>query len=342
MKRVSLLLYLGILLASLALGYLTWVREPKKQDGQVPVFPCSQGEILALAYEEEDQTVTFSKKKNAYSGESDWWVEMVRIPATEEAASTEEPPPVVEVFKASDRLQAGLDKFCPWTALRALGKLDEDKKAEFGLTESADLLTIEKATGPHTFRLGETTFGPKDRYVADSETGEAFLVKGQDLRDLGRPKSRFMERSLHAFGMKEVARVRVRSGEREKELVQQISEEGKEQGWADSRSPEETEVLYRNWMRRLSTLRPTEYAGMPAEGEDRGCVAPAGASQELNVTFFGHDEELGFLNLYKAEGTDGKGDPTYHACSEHSEIIVKVPKTQAEILLKDLEDVFSD
>ena len=51
-----------------------------------------------------------------------------------------------------------------------------------------------------------------------------------------------------------------------KELVQQISEDAKEQGWADSRSPKEPKVLFRNWIRRLSTLRPTDYVGMPADG----------------------------------------------------------------------------
>jgi len=44
--------------------------------------------------------------------------------------------------------------------------------------------------------------------------------------------------------------------------------------------------------------------------------------------------------LYR--GVDEKGDATYFACSEHSEIVVKVPKTQVETLLADLEDVLSD
>ena len=334
MKRVSLVLYLGILLASLALAYLTWVEKPKKPGERVTVLPCKKGGILQLTYEAKDQTVTFSKKKSRYSGESSWWVEIAR------AAS--EASPAIEVFKANDRLQAGIDKFCPWKALRSLGKLEAGKKEEFGLTESVESLTIEQATGPRTFRLGAATFGPKDRYVADDETGEVFLVAGQGLRDLLRPKSRFMERSLHAFKTKEIARVRLRSGQREKELVQRVSEEGKDLGWADSRSPEEAKDLYRNWMRKLSTLRPTDYVAMPADEEGGGCVAPAGSSQELSLTFFSPSKEIGFLTLYKGEGTDEKGGATYFACSEHSEVVVKVPKTQAEALLKDLEDVLDE
>ena len=333
MKRVSLVLYLGILLASLALAYLTWVEEPKKPGEKGSVLPCKKGDILQLTYEAKDQTVTFSKKKNRYSGESSWWVEIARSP---------EASPVIEVFKANDRLQAGIDKFCPWKALRSLGKLEAGKQEEFGLTESAESLIIERAAGPRTLRLGAATFGPKDRYVADDETGEVFLVAGQGLRGLLRPKSRFMERSLHAFKTKGIARVRLRSGQRDKELVQQVSEEGKDLGWADSRSPEEAKVLYRNWIRRLSTLRPTDYLGMPADEEGGGCAAPAGSTQELSLTFFSPSKEIGFLTLYKGEGTDEKGGATYYACSEHSEIVVKVPKTQAEALLKDLEDVLDE
>jgi hypothetical protein len=334
MKRVSLVLYLGILLASLALAYLTWVEKPKTPGETVTVLPCKKGEVLELTYEAKDQTVTFSKQKSRHSGESSWWVEIAR------AAS--EAPPVIEAFKANDRLQAEIDKFCPWEALRSLGKLEAGKQEEFGLTESVESLIIQRATGPRAFRLGATTFGPKDRYVVDDETSEAFLVAGQGLRDLLRPKSRFMERSLHAFQTKEIARVRLRAGQREKELVQQISEDAKEQGWADSRSPKEPKVLFRNWIRRLSTLRPTDYVGMPADEEGGGCVAPAGSSQELSLTFFSPSKEIGFLTLYKGEGTDEKGDATYYACSEHSEIVVMVPKTQAEALLKDLEDVLDE
>jgi hypothetical protein len=339
MKRVSLLLYLGILLASLALAYLTWVEKPKKPGEKVTVLPCKKGDILRLAYEAKDRTVTFSKKKSRYSGESAWWVEIARSPEAPDAGAS---PARVEVFKANDRMQDEIDKFCPWKALRSLGKLEQGKQEEFGLTESVESLTIEQATGPRTFRLGAATFGPKDRYVVDDETSEAFLVAGQGLRDLLRPKSRFMERSLHAFKTKEIARVRLRAGQREKELVQQISEEGKEQGWADSRSPEEAKDLYRNWIRKLSTLRPTDYVGMPVDAEGGGCVAPAGSSVELSLAFFSPTKEIGFLTLYKGEGTDEKGDATYYACSEHSEIVVKVPKTQAETLLKDLEDVLDE
>ena len=61
MKRVSLLLYLGILSASLALAYLTWVQEPKKPSDKVPIFSCKKGGILKLTYEAKDRTVTFSK-----------------------------------------------------------------------------------------------------------------------------------------------------------------------------------------------------------------------------------------------------------------------------------------
>jgi hypothetical protein len=334
MKRASLVLYPGILLASLALAYLTWVEKPKKPDEKGTVLPCKKGDILELTYETEDQTVTFSKKKSRHSGEFSWWVEIARAES--------EPSPVIEVFKASDRLQAGIDKFCPWKALRSLGKLEAGKQEEFGLTESVESLIIGQAVGSRTFRLGAATFGPKDRYVVDDETGEAFLVVGQGLRDLLSPKSRFMERSLHAFKTAEVARVRLRSGQKEKELVQHIPEEGKELGWADSRSPEEAKALYRNWIRRLSTLRPTDYVGMPTDEEGGGCVAPAGSIQELSLTFFSPSKEIGFLTLYKGEGTDEKGDATYFACSEHSEVVVKVPKTQAEALLKDLEDVLDE
>lgn len=364
MKRLSLIGYFGILLASLVLAYLTWVQEPKKPGGGVSIFPCEKGDILKITYETKTQTVTFSRRKSRYSGEFSWWVETVEHreaadageaggaegagrreaapegPDAPEEASPDADRPEVEIFKANrERLQERLDAFCPWRALRSLGKPGEDRLSQFGLTDSEESLLIERVRGPKRFRLGEVTFGPKDRYVADAETGEVFLVAGEDLRDLGRPKSRFMERSLHAFRMKEVSRVRLRAGQREKELVQGFSEEGGEEGWADSRSPEEMQVLYRNWIRRVTTLRPIEYLGTSVEETAGECSAPEGATRELSLTFYAPDREIGFLNLYRGNET---GEPAYYACSEHSERVVEVPKTQAEAILKDLEDVLSD
>ena len=345
MKRTSLVLYLGLLLVSLVLAYLTWVQEPKKAGGRVPVLRCKKGEIRKITYETKDRTVRFSKRKNPYSGESSWWAEIVQIPAAPEDADLKEEmssgvEPVIDVFKANKRLQEGLGGFCPWKALRSLGEPGGEKRVEFGLAEPAESLILELASGVRTFQIGGTTFGPRDRYVADDETGEVFLVAGQGLRDLLRPKSRFMERSLHTFQAKEVARVKLRAGPREKELVRPESYEGKEQGWADSRSPEETKDLYRNWIRKLFALRPTDYVRPPEGEEAGGCVAPPDSTQELRLMFYSRKKEIGFLTLYK--GTDEKGDATYYACSEHSEIAVKVPKTQVETLLTDLEDVLSD
>jgi hypothetical protein len=345
MKRISLVLYLGLLMASLVLAYLTWVQEPKKAGSRVPVFRCKKGEIRKITYETKDQTVRFSKKKNPYSGESSWWVEIAQIPAVPEEADLEEETasgvaPVIDVFKANKRLEEGLGGFCPWKALRSLGELGGEKRKEFGLAEPAESLILELASGVRRFQVGAATFGPKDRYVADDETGEVFLVAGQGLRDLLRPKSRFMERALHTFQAKEVARVKLRAGPREKELVRPVSEENKEQGWADSRSPEETKDLYRNWIRKLFALRPTDYVRPPEGQEAGGCVPPPGSAQELRLTFHSRKKEIGFLILYR--GVDENGDATHFACSEHSETAVKIPKAQAETLLADLEDVLSD
>ena len=377
MKRTSLALYLGLLLVSLGLAYLTWVREPKTPGDTVSALRCKKGDIRSLTYVAKDRTVRFAKKKSRYSGESSWWVETERIAATPtgvQAGAAEEGgqedvtagssgesesqrvtpsekadlrqeatgqvAPVREVFRANERLQGELDKFCPWEALRSLGRPADEKREEFGLTDSAESLSVELASGVRTFRLGDTTFGPKDRYVADEKTGEVFLAAGQTIRDLLNPKSRFMERSLHTFNDKEVARVKLRAAQGEKELVHSLSEEGKEQGWADSRSPQETKDLYRNWIRKLFTLRPTDYVP-PLDGEEAGrCTAPPGFAQALALTFYGPDKEIGFLTVYK--GTDEKGNETYCACSEHTEITVKVPKTQAENLLKDLDDVLAE
>ena len=59
MKRASLVIYLGILLVSLGLAYLTWVEEPKKPGGSVPVVAMSgRNAIQVICHEDGRPFVT--------------------------------------------------------------------------------------------------------------------------------------------------------------------------------------------------------------------------------------------------------------------------------------------
>jgi len=250
---------------------------------------------------------------------------------------------VSESFLGNEKLREALEGFCPWKALRSLGKPGDAKREEFGLKDTQDALVMDLRGKPRTFRIGKSTFGPGDRYVEDAETGEIFLVKGQSIKDLLYPKSRYMERSLHAFEEEGVARMRLREGNREMELVHRVSPEGADQGWAEAGESKEPKELYKNWIRKVFTLRPMDYVvpepGAPEAGP-YGCVTLPGAETAASITFFGDKKEIGFLTVYKKTGEQDKVE--YFACTENTNALVMVSKIQAENLLKDMADILPE
>lgn len=387
MKRISPILYLCVLMLTLVLAYFSWTQGPKKPGGEVKVLECGEGDIETLTIREKNRTVTFTRKKSAWSGEASWWVEASRlpfspgnkrkksaeealvvdvesvspapeetaesetavtvaeaaeVPAREDASSEQVKWTVIEVFKGNKKLQEALDKFCPWKALRALGRPGEEKREEFGLKDTEDHITLVFSDGPHRFLIGKTTFGPKDRYVGDEKTGEIFLVAGKSFKDLLYPKSRFMERNLHDFKQEDVERLRIRAEGREEELIHKVSEQGEDEGWADSSHPTEIKEMYKNWVRKLLQLRPIEYVipGQAAtETGSYGCETPESSEIVASFTFLGEKEEIGFLTIYKKEGDPGKTD--YYACTENTGAVVKISKTQSESLMGDMDDILS-
>jgi hypothetical protein len=373
MKRIPPIAYLAVLLISLVLAYLTWTEGPQKPGGKSTVLECGKGELQKIALREKERKVVYTQRKSSWSGETVWWVEASRLPFTPpekvtsgdaaelnvdvasmgpaEAApavpaggagdgSAMEEWTVSESFPGNDKLMQTMEEFCPWQGLRSLGTPGEEKRKEFGLTDTVDSLALELRGKPRTFLIGKSSFGPGDRYIQDEKTGEIFLVTGQSIKNLLYPKSRFMERSLHAFKEDQVVRLRLGEGGRESELVHRVSQDGTDEGWAEDGLDAKPRELYANWVRKVFALRPMDYLvpeNGPAEPDAYGCGAPPGASTAASITFLGAKKELGFLTVYKKTGDNGKTE--YFACTEKTDAVVLVSKIQAENLLKDMADL---
>ncbi len=324
MKRSVLLAYLILLLVSFCLAYLVWTREPgRTPGGEVAVFPCRGEGPAEVEFKAGDRTVRCVRKSSAYSGKSFWWID---------AAG--------EGFKASGKFAEALGRFCPWMALRDLGDPGAEKKQEFGLAGGQDRLVLKFGSSQKSFRVGTTAYGSQDRYVEDEESGRVYLVRGQDLRDLEHPKSRFMERNFHGFERERIARVRVQAGERSAEIVP-VLEAGKIKGWADAGSPAEPKDGLRNWMQRYFTLRFSDYVKPEGDAETMECSPPPGAEEVFSLTFFDEDGEIGFFRFYREPGAEEKTKERAFACADNTDCVVDLPWTQAEGLVKDLESVLS-
>ncbi|MEW6440364.1 MAG: hypothetical protein AB1640_05445 [bacterium] len=388
MKRLGPLPYLVVLLLSLGAAYLTWTRAPQKAQERVPVATFEKKDLLGLELQSKNRTVSLSRQKSGYSGDSFWWVKMEgpasaaksgeqpSAAALSEAASalSAEPRPgegeadgdgleegvgaegiagtahaaagaagaKIDFFRADARLEEALGRFCPWVALRALGSLGEDKRKELGLADTTERLVLKGRSGERTFRIGVNSYGHPDRYVEEEGTGVVYLFPGQDLRELEYPKTRFMERALNGFKKDQPVRIHIRAGGKEKELAARTAENGKAAGWADSRKPGKTNEIYQNWIQKYFGLRVLDYLPPRGGGEPEGCSSgPDASDPALRMTFFDERREIGFFVLYKTSAS-GNAESPYVACADHTDSLVRLPKSQVESLLQDLEDVLSE
>jgi len=370
MKKSAIFLYLLVLIISLCVAYYTWTGEKEqKTDKRVTIVDCAGRDLTSLVIQAKNRTVEYTQRKSQVSANPYWWVNTTstipppvvkpqkkdvpdtkgpakpegqepRQPAEEkpavEAASGQEVKTRLEVFKGNKGLGEQIEKLCPFEALRAFGAISEEKLKEFGIIGSEERLILDFRGQPREFVFGTTSYGQKDRYLQDSTTKEVYLVSGQLIKDLNYPKSRFMERSLHQFEKDKVVRLQISTGEAQKELLHRKEEDQKKDFWVDSKSPDKENELYSNWVNKLWQLSPIDYLAIP-EAETKACAFPQDAVYVSSFLFFSQDRELGFMKIFK--GKDEKGNPDYYACSENTEAVVKLSRSQIESLLKDLEDV---
>ncbi len=395
MKRSTIIVYAGVLCASLLGGYLTWTAEKKERPGKketATIIECGTRDITSITLMAKNRTVEFTKNKSAVSGEPYWWVRIattlvspVAQPKTEATSGQEtqdlkksqqagsEPakkgderadkkdtsstqasgketesttakdtekvrPPRIEEFKANKTFGEQLEKLCPFMALRAFGTLGEEKLKEFGIIDSEEKLILGFKDSSKEFIFGTTSYGHRDRYVQEVGTNRVYLVAGQLIQDLTYPKSRFMERSLHQFDKDEVRRLQISTPEAQKDLLHIVQEEGAEKKdvWASSQAPDKAQEQYANWVGKLWQLSPIDYLPK-TDVAAQPCQFPEGSAYVGSILFFSGTKELGFLKLYK--GKDEKGEPEYYGCTEHTEAVVKLSKSQVDTVLKDLGDI---
>jgi len=250
-----------------------------------------------------------------------------------------ESPPRIEEFKANKTLAEEMEKLCPFRALRTLGAVGEEKLKEFGLADSEERLALGFEGRTKEFVFGTTSYGHRDRYVLDAATRQVYLVSGQLIQDLTYPKSRFMERALHQFEKDAVRRLQISTPEAQKDLVHVVQQgDQKKEFWASAKSPDTANEQYSNWVSKLWQLSPIDYLPV-ADAADKACQFPEGSAYVGSMLFFSETKQLGFLKLSK--GKDEKGEPEYYGCTETTEAVVKLSKSQVENVLKDLDDIFS-
>jgi len=184
------------------------------------------------------------------------------------------------------------EKLAPLKAVRKIGKVENNRAAEFGFDEPQGTLKLTLAGKPHTLVIGGTTPGSREHYAKEQETGLVYAIPSDITQMLTAAESRLVERELHGFTDEDVKRVKITRGGKSREIV---AMEEKKDAWADASTPDKLDETVRNWMTKVSRLRVMDYVEKPEP-------LPKPEDLVVRLDYFDKKKSLGFLELYRVPG----------------------------------------
>lgn len=323
------LTHAAILGVAVAAAAFVWTRdkEPKAlAQGDVVVWSGRAADVQKVTYESKTRKVAIEAKKDDAGRYFVGTVEKESPPpppAGDAGAPSPAPAPPKSTTVGFVSVGPGdklAEALAPLKALRALGKIGDDRAAEFGLKEPEATITVTLGGAERKLIVGGPTPGGGDKYARLDGSGEVFVLKGDPIRNLESPDSLLIERELHEWKDTEVTRARVEAGGKSRELVRGGAE-GK-RFWADAASPDTNDETLGNWMSKLDRLRPTEFL----------LADPEGRQPVLRVEYTGK-KPFGSLELVKVPGAE---KPAYYVRTERTRLYGKVTPGLADQVEQDL------
>ena len=329
--------HLGLLALAVTFAMLVWTRDKKAaalSQADVTVWSGRAADVQRIAFEGKKKKVVLEARQDKagryFVGRAER--EAAAPPDADhadhadhadQAAAKPEGEAKSSTFVSVGAANKLAELLAPLKAMRAIGRVGDDRAAEFGLDDPEGTITVTVGGAERKLVVGGATPGGADRYARDPASGEVYAVKGDIFRDLDQAESRLLERDPHEWRDIEVSRAKVIVGDKARELARGGAE-GKK-FWADPASVDQADETAGNWMSKLERLRPTEYT----------TTAPEPREVVLRVEYTGNAGALGFLELVKGPpGPTGK--PDYFVTTERLRLHGKVPVSLAEQVEQDL------
>ena len=310
----------------------------RQSDDGVTVVACSEARLETVKLTSESKTVVVRFQSDGESPRA--WIEeqTVAKPAASGTASKgqgKDSPaaePSTRRVAAGKRLQRLIEQVAPLVATRSLGEVTSKRLDKLGLATPEHTLEIECGGQAHKLSVGATTYGGSTRYIRAAQGGPVMLLKSSLVGDLQWASSRFMQRELHEFSLRDIERIQVSAGSASSELMHRDRHNPSGAGWVDAKTPDRRNELYGNWLARVHQLRALEY--LPKDTDPGGERTPvAKATSVVSLRYEG--DKSGRLELVKVAGKP----TTFYARSEASNAWVTVTGSIAEKVEEDVATV---
>ena len=247
-------------------------------------------------------------------------------PEEQESKKPEAPKEETKSFVSVSAAKPLVEALAPLRAYRALGKLDEGRKEEFGFKEPEGTLHVTVGGRQHSLLVGGATPGGGDRYAEDLGSNTLYAISGDVIKNLTFADTRLFERELHDFDLDDINGLTVSHGGA-KRVLTRIA--GKSDSWGSTNdAPDETAS---NWVGLLNRLKPSEYLDKPP-----ATLGPE--SVVVRVDYFSGRRPRGFLELSAVPGKE-EGSQDYLVRTEYTRWYAKVLKSTGEQVAGDVASV---
>ena len=329
----GLLIHVGLFVLASAGAAKMWLREDQPKalaQTEATVWQGRPADVERVVFDGKTKKVSLETKKDDVGAYYVGALERSATPPPAGSAGTPPPAPPAKgktEFVAVGAAQKIVDAMAPLKALRALGKIPEDRASEFGLAEPEGTLVVMLKGAERKLVIGGTTPGGGDRYVKDPASGETYVIDGDAVRDLDSAETRLVERDLHEWKEAEITAAKVKTSDKSRQIVRG-GPEGK-RFWADPGAADQKDETVANWMSKIDRLRPTDYV----------MTTPSDKQDIVRIDYVAGTRELGFVEVARIPAADPSGKPEYLVRTERTRLYAKVPATTAEQVEQDLASV---
>lgn len=339
-----------LLVAMLLFAYQTWTRDTsvKQNTGKVVVWNEKSADLQAIVHETEDRTVKIERKGEGAT--SYFWGIDTKV--TKKAKKKDPPPPLadggvppapvtpeppemetvttVREFPVGEAVTPLVTGYTAMRAIRDLGVLSDEQKAEYELLEAEKTISVVFASGSRSLVLGDKVLGGKDRYVMEVDSGRGYVIAGSLIEPFEGGERALTPKSVIPTG-DDVATIEIAAGDKVKKVsrITATDEAGKQhKTWGDA-STQKADQTTANFLEKIETqLKPSKYDA---------ALDPATMTKLVTVTYRdGKSKVLGTLDVYKQAGDAAE----YFIVSERTRVPGQVSKTAGDQVEQNIATVF--
>lgn len=315
----SVFVYAALLAVGLGASWVRYTSDDTAPKEGVPLVEVKQEEVRKVVYDAPELDVTFEQREDAF-GRHGW----VTVAETKKKKEGDQETTELKTsrFKAGSAAEKLLTDLAPLMAIRELEGVDDAKLETFGLKAPETTVTIETASGTTTLELGGETYGTKDRYVRNRDTGRVYVVKDEAFKTLKFANTRLPEKQLVAAKPEEIETVALGQGGATASWTQKNREDKTAAYW--EREGSGKDETFDNWFEKFSKVKATGFA---QEGD-----VPADAQPAFDLTVRATGKPAETVRFLQA------GDDWF-ATSESLRGTVKLPKSSAKDVADDVRDI---